>query len=67
MFFWVVIAALIIWLCLVCGTFYAWRRSYLGGITTAGTVWLLSLVAVIIVLCFGPYWEVMYRTVLQPG
>ncbi len=71
MYFWVVVVALIVWFCLVCGILYlwlkGWRRSFLGWVATVGTLWLVSLAAVLIVLGFGPYWEVVYRTVLQPG
>ncbi len=67
MHFWLVVGVLIVWFWLVCSAFYGWRKSYMGGFTTFGTLGMLTLVALIIVLVYGPYWEVVYRTVLQPG
>lgn len=67
MYFWLVVGVLIVWFWLACGTFYGWRRSYLGWFTALGTLGVITALALFVVLNFGPYWEVVYRTVLQPS
>lgn len=67
MYFWLVVGVLIAWFWLVCGTFYGWLRSYYGWFIALGTFVVFSGLALAVVLVYGPYWEVVYRTVLQPG
>ena len=67
MYFWLVIGVLIVWLLLVFFTVVARRRSALGAFTMWGTLGLLTVLALAAVFVWGPYWQVLYRTVLQPG
>ena len=67
MYFWLVIGVLIGWFWLVFGVLLGYRRSYFGAFTALGAFGVLTAAALAIVLNFGPYWQVVYRTVLQPG
>lgn len=67
MHFWLVVGTLIVWFWLACSTFYGWLKGYFGWFTALGTLFVFTALSVTVVLVYGPYWEVVYRTVLQPG
>ena len=67
MYLWLVVLVAVIWLWLVGGTIYAYRRSYLNVFLALLTFIVASGAALVALLFIGPYWNVVYVTVLQPG
>lgn len=67
MYFWLVIGVLLGWLVLILATIVGYRRSAYGTFTMLGGLGVWTALAVVVVCVFGPYWQVLYRTVLQPG
>ena len=67
MYLGLVVGVLIGWFVLVVLTIAGYRRSAFGTFVMLGGLGLWTAVAVVIVCVFGPYWQVLYRTVLQPG
>jgi hypothetical protein len=67
MYFWLVIGVLLGWLVLVLLTIAGYRRSSFGAFVMLGGIGLWTAAAVAVAFVAGPYWQVVYRTVLQPG
>ena len=67
LYFWLVVAPLIVWLVLLIAAIAGYRKSAYGGFTLTGAVGLITVAAVAVILFTGPYWMVIYRTILQPG
>jgi hypothetical protein len=67
MYLGLVVGVLIGWVVLVVLTIAGYRRSAFGAFVMLGGVGLWTAAAVACVFVFGPYWQVLYRTVLQPG
>jgi hypothetical protein len=62
-----VIPVVLIALWLVGGIVYGWvKRSY-GALVMLGSAGLVAIAALSVILFVGPYWIVIYDTVIQPG
>ena len=57
----------LIWLWLVIGTFYGWRKRAYSGLLVFGSLGVWTLAAIVVLLWVGPYGTTVYDALLQPG
>ncbi len=67
MYFWLFVVVGLPWLWLVGGSIYAWRQHHLHGFWSLTSVGVWTGIAACVILFAAPYWQVVYRVLLQPG
>ncbi|WP_428374649.1 hypothetical protein [Lichenicoccus sp.] len=67
MYFWLFVAVIVVWLWLAGGSFFGWRRGTIGGWLSSLSILVWTGAAAAVLLFVGPYWQVIYWVLLQPG
>ncbi len=68
MYFWLFVVVGLVWLWLVGGSWYAWRRQHrLHGGVSLIAILAWTGIAACVILFAAPYWTAVYRVLLQPG
>ena len=67
MYFPLCLVVALLWLWLAGGALYGYRKRAYGALLMLGSIGLVTVAAVAVLLTAGPYYGVIYDTVLQPG
>ncbi len=67
MYFPLVITVVLVALWLAGGIVYGWWKRFFGWFVALGALGAVGGSALLIILFVGPYWKVIYDTVIQPG
>ena len=67
MYFPLVLCVVVIALWLAGGALYGWSRRLYGWFALLTSLGAVGVVALLVLFTAGPYWKVVYDTLLQPG
>ena len=67
MYLWLFVVVGLVWLWLAGGSVYAWRQRRLHGFWSLTSFVVLTGIAAGVILFAAPYWQVVYRVLMQPG
>jgi hypothetical protein len=67
MYFPLVIAVVLVALWLAIGIVHGWVKKRYGVLITLASLGGIGAAALAVLMIAGPYWQVVYDTVIQPG
>lgn len=67
MYFWLVIAVAVVALWLAAGVAVGWWRKLFNWFVGLVALGGIGFVAAVVLFTVGPFWKVVYDTLLQPG
>lgn len=67
MYIWLVLLVFVAWLLLAGGVIVGWWSRLYGWFSALSVAGAITAAALAFVLFYGPYWDVIYRVIVQPG
>lgn len=67
MYFPLVLIVVLLALWLGGGAFYGWMKRLYGAFAMLSALAAVGVAAIAALMIFGPYWKVIYDTLIQPG
>ena len=67
MYLWLFVVVVLVWLWFCGGSLHAWQHRRLHGFWSLISILAWTGIAACVILFAAPYWQVVYRVLMQPG